>query len=406
MKKLIYFILAGSLSFAACSKDDPAPIAVGGVKLDKTELTLTLKLDPAKTLTATVTPDDAGDKTVTWKSSDETVATVDENGLVNALKVGSATITATAGEKSATCAVTVVYPVETVLIKAGEFVMGSPESEPNRRSNESQHKVTLTKDFYMGKYEVTNAQFAAFLNDVGVGESRDGEVTYKDKGETVTKTHRFIRPSNDSGMDPENDDMGLHFEEGRWVPATGYDDHPVIFVSWYGATAYAAWAGGSLPTEAQWEYACRGGQTESLPFGIGNGRRLVGGMANFMGTRPYDMDHDPKGDYNEPDSPDFLEKTTKVGSYSYTNGYGLYDMHGNVTEWCSDWYEDLYGLESPITIETKVTDPEGPDTGVQRVMRGGFWENAGQFCRSALRDRQAPNNNSPFRGFRVIFPAE
>ncbi|WP_295959597.1 SUMF1/EgtB/PvdO family nonheme iron enzyme [uncultured Alistipes sp.] len=480
MKKLIYLLLAGTLAFASCSKDDPAPIAVGGITLDKTQLTL--NPTQSKTLTATVTPEDAADKTVTWSSSDTQVATVNDSGKVTAVAVGSATVTAKAGGMSATCAVTVApvevdnvtldkteltlnptqsktltaivtpedatdktvtwsssntkiatvddsgkvtaagrgsatitakaggmsafctvtvaWPMETVLIPRGTFVMGSPENEPNRRSNEPQHQVTLTKDFYMGKYEVTNAQFAKFLNDVGIGESREGEVTYKDKGETVTESRRFLRPSNETG----NTDMGLHFEGGRWVPVAGCDNHPVIFVSWFGATAYAAWAGGSLPTEAQWEYACRGGQTESLPFGISNGRQLVGGMANFMATKPYDMADN--GEFEAPDSPDFLGKTAKIGSYSYPNGYGLYDMHGNVTEWCSDWYDDFYGLGQDMNISTSVTDPEGPATGEQRIMRGGHWENAGQFCRTALRDRQAPNNNSAIRGFRVIFPAE
>ena len=467
MKKLFYLLLAGTLAFASCSKDDPAPIAVGGITLDKTQLTLNptqsktltatvtpedaadktvtwsssdtqvatvddsgkvtavavgsatvtakaggmsatcavtvapvevdnvtldkteLTLNPtqSKTLTATVTPDDAADKTVTWSSSNTKIATVDDSGKVTAAGRGAATITAKAGGMSATCAVTVAWPVETVLIPRGTFVMGSPENEPNRRIDEPQHQVT-------------NAQFAKFLNDVGVGESCKGEVTYKDNGETVTESRRFLFRSNEEGKT----DMGLHFEGGRWVPVAGCDDHPVIFVTWYGATAYAAWAGGSLPTEAQWEYACRGKQTESLPFGIGNGTRLVGGMANFMATRPYDMANN--GDYEAPDSPDYLEKTAKVGSYSYPNGYGLYDMHGNVTEWCSDWYDYLYGLGPDINISTSVTDPEGPATGGQRVMRGGQWENAGQFCRSALRDRQAPQNRSAIRGFRVIFPAE
>ncbi|WP_288237428.1 Ig-like domain-containing protein [uncultured Alistipes sp.] len=103
MKKLIYLLLAGTLAFASCSKDDPAPIAVGGITLDKTQLTL--KLRQSETLTATVTPEDAADKTVTWESSDPKIATVDDSGKVTTMAVGSATITARAGEKSATCVV-------------------------------------------------------------------------------------------------------------------------------------------------------------------------------------------------------------------------------------------------------------------------------------------------------------
>lgn len=150
------------------------------------------------------------------------------------------------------------------------------------------------------------------------------------------------------------------------------------------------WVGGSLPTEAQWEYACRGGK-ENLPFGIGDGKKLTGDMANFNGNYPYDYDNG--GHQNGMGT--YLEKTTPVGSYPYANGYGLYDMHDNVLEWCSDWHSG-YSANS-------VTDPAGPATGFYRVLRGGSWYSHAQYCRSAYRYYGNPDFASRDFGFRVVF---
>jgi formylglycine-generating enzyme required for sulfatase activity len=266
---------------------------------------------------------------------------------------GSEAVTATPKE----------YIVETVRIPKGTFLMGSPVTEPGRYSNETQHSVTLTRDYRMSKYQITNAQYAKFLNDAGVGSSG--------KKEGIQSNEQLIQSSSVTSYD-----WGLRYTDSQWKPVATYENHPVIYVSWYGAKAYAEWAGGDLPTEAQWERAARGGIAE-MSFGIGDGTSLTSTMANFGYS---------------------VGKTTEVGSYpAYANAYGLYDMHGNVSEWCLDWYDSNYYATSPDT------DPEGAPSSSRRVLRGGGWSNDARNCRSAYRSSGTPPYLDNSAGFRVVF---
>jgi formylglycine-generating enzyme required for sulfatase activity len=253
-------------------------------------------------------------------------------------------------------------------------------AEPNRQTDETQHRVTLTKDYYMSKYEITNAQYAEFLNHVGIGSS--GAKEGIQGGETL------IRVSSDVLY------LGLRYANNQWVPAI-YKNHPVIYVSWYGAKAYAEWAGGDLPTEAQWERAARGG-VENMPFGIGSGKVLTGAMANIDGHYPYDFDEG--GEYIDP-SGAYEVGTTAVGAYSaYANTYGLYDMHGNVLEWCLDqWDYNYAGLPT--------TDPVCLTGSWHRTLRGGHghWNSYARDCRSAYREYYSPSYRNDDIGFRVVF---
>lgn len=295
--------------------------------------------------------------------------------------------------------------MSTMHIPAGTFLMGSSDGsntgdtdgtglnttafEPNRITNETQHKVTLTQDFYMSKYPITNSQYTAFLNAKGIGSDGQGSVTYDYNGASTTQAQRFILSHQ----------WGVTYDNSAWKAQTNYESHPVINVTWYGAKAYADWVGGRLPTEAQWEYACRGGQHESLPFGIDTGRKLTGDMANFYATNPYDLDYSPGGSYNEPtQSTYYKEVTTAVGAYPYANGYGLYDMHGNVWEWCLDQWD---GSSNNYT-SLSATDPLCTE-GIYRVIRGGSWEGNAQYCRSACRVNTGPDNANYITGFRVVF---
>jgi len=226
--------------------------------------------------------------------------------------------------------------IEWATIPAGTFTMGSPSTEVDRGGYETQHQVSLS-GFKMSKYEVTFDQYDAFC-----------EATKREK------------PA----------------DEG-W----GRGKLPVINVSWNDATAFAKWMGYRLPNEAEWEYACRAGS--STPFNTGN--NLSTSQANYNGNYPYN--NNAKGID--------LEKTKEVGSFA-PNAWGLYDMHGNVWEWCSDWYGDYQS--------TAQTNPAGPSEGSDRVGRGGGWFRGAFLCRSASRGYGSPDFRDCYVGFRLVCP--
>lgn len=254
-------------------------------------------------------------------------------------------------------------PVETVKIPAGVFTMGSPDSETGRNTDETSHQVTLTESFYMSKYPVTNAQYADFLNSKGIGSNGRGNVAYNENGSIITQEQLFIEGSL----------QGVRWDSNEWIPVPGFENYPVTMVSWYGAKAYADWTGGSLPTEAQWEYACRAG---------GPGAYSYGSTAN--------------GDYMW-----YSGNTSalqKVGT-KYPNQWNLYDMHGNVYEWCADWYRADFGSNN---AGDPVINPSGPVSGTNRVLRGGSWNTPASECRSANRNQATPSSINTNYGFRVV----
>jgi formylglycine-generating enzyme required for sulfatase activity len=224
------------------------------------------------------------------------------------------------------------------------FWMGSPEDEPERDDDELQHQVTVSP-FRMHQYPVTTAQFELF--DPGHRDERWWE-----------------------------DEAHPAGEEAR--------NHPVVNVTWYQAWCFARWTGNHLPTEAQWEYACRGGASSYQVFHFGNA--LSSAEANFDGRRPFG--HAAQGPY--------LKCTTKVGSYP-PNDFRLYDMHGNVWEWCEDWFaEDFYRME-----QGQAPDPVNEVPASARVLRGGSWFGNGRYCRSADRYRRGPGSRYRRLGFRL-----
>jgi sulfatase modifying factor 1 len=224
-----------------------------------------------------------------------------------------------------------------VWIPPGNFVMGSPKDEKLRHDNETHHKVTLIKGFYMGVHTVTQEQY-----------------------ETVM------------GKNPS------HFR--------GEKNLPVERVSWNDCQEFIKKLREKdkkayrLPTEAEWEYACRAGTTTPFHFG----ETISTDQANYYGEAVYG--NGKKGVHRA--------KMTPVGSFP-ANAWGLHDMHGNVWQWC----QDMYG-EYP---QKDVVDPQGPEKGDRRVLRGGSWGHVPQDCRSACRFRIEPGYRSDGCGLRVCF---
>ena len=254
-----------------------------------------------------------------------------------------------------------------VNIPAGTFTMGSPAGEVDRGPDETQYQVTLSA-FRMSKYEITNTEYAAFLNAKSIGSNG----LY---AAGAFPTQVLIYASSGTY------DFGLHYTAGAWVPVAGYGNHPVIDVTWYGSTEYATYAGGTLATEAQWEYACRGNTT--TPFNTGS--CLSDAQANYYWAAPYSTCANTNTTYPA--------TTQTVGSYT-ANAYGLQDMHGNVLEWCSDW--------SGTYPTSAQTNPTGASTGPDRVVRGGGWGSDARYCRSAFRSSLTPPDDSYAIGFRVV----
>jgi formylglycine-generating enzyme required for sulfatase activity len=223
--------------------------------------------------------------------------------------------------------------------------MGSPENEVNRiAERETQHEVKLS-DFYIGETTITQGQWQSIM-----------------------------------GNNPS------HFKNG--------DNYPVENVSWEDVQVFIEKINAKnpqskyifrLPTEAEWEYACRAGTT--TPFNTGE--NLTTNEANYNGNYPYNGN--AKGKY--------LKKTSIVASYP-PNILGLFDMHGNLWEWCEDWYQDWYfeWCKKQGVIE----NPTGPATGELRVLRGGSWDNFAWRCRSANRSNFRPGNRSNRIGFRLV----
>jgi formylglycine-generating enzyme required for sulfatase activity/predicted Ser/Thr protein kinase len=230
-----------------------------------------------------------------------------------------------------------------VLVPPGKFLMGSPEGEDRREADELLHPVAITRPFYLAKYEVTQAQYEAVLG----------------------KGHN---PSTFPGAD-------LPVESVTWTEAAAYADR--LTERRGDGMTYR------LPTEAEWEYACRGGRPSSRPFGVGDGTSLSSQHANCDGNYPYG------GAARGP----ALRRTSCVGSYP-PNAFGLHDLHGNVYEWCADWYGPY-----PAGV---ATDPAGPATGSARVVRGGSWRSAARLCRAADRYGVAPGERIYYLGFRLV----
>ncbi len=237
-----------------------------------------------------------------------------------------------------------------ILIPAGTFTMGSDRRADDEKPS---HKVYLTA-YYIGKYEVTNAEYHEFWMSL-----------QNNKAKATLHT-------------PE--DFSHHPHIGQWPErAKKYPNHPVVGVSWHDAKAYAEWKGMRLPTEAEWEKAARGYTDRTFPWG--NAFELFANTAD--GNDGYE------------------NRIAPVGSYPKGKSFfGIMDMAGNVWEWTADWYSDVYYYHTPKQ------NPEGPNVGSWRVVRGGSWIDKLARCTTTFRFYLYPTLKTSFVGFRIAKTAE
>ena len=266
------------------------------------------------------------------------LAYLEEGDLEQAEKALRHVLKLDSGYKDALDKLLEIWRSEMIYVPAGEFIMGSEDGENDERP---QHKVQLDA-FHIDKHEVTNAQYKLCV-DAGV-------------------------------CNPPSSNRSRSRDSYYGNPA--YEDYPVIYVSWHDADAYCRWAGGRLPTEAEWEKAARGTDGRKYPWG----NTWDASKVNSREAGPGD--------------------TTAVGSYpGGASPFGVLDMAGNVWEWCQDWYDGDYYASSPQH------DPQGPGSGEHRVVRGGSWYYLETFVRAADRGRLSPGNGGDLIGFRCVSPA-
>jgi len=234
-----------------------------------------------------------------------------------------------------------------VHVPAGRFEMGSENLGP---AEKPVHRVSL-KGFLIDLNEVTNRMFAKFLDFSG--EDRD-----EDRNRLVF----------------EDRAIGLVKKGSSWIPVEGYEDYPVVRVTWYGASAYAKWAGKELPTEAAWEYAARGSDGRKYPWG---NKEPDGALAVF-GRSGFD-------------------RTRKAGMLqSGESPFGVRDMAGNVSEWCRDWFDPRYYQSSPFA------NPLNDEEAEQRSLRGGSWKDAAMKILAPYRSSSEPLSAADTIGFRCL----
>lgn len=303
-----------------------------------------------------------------------------------------------------------------VFIEGGEFTMGARENQFSRPDEFPQHKVKVNS-FYMDVHPVTNAQFKAFVEATGYVTTAEKAPDWEELSKqlpagTPKPPDELLVPASMVFSVPSKQvTLNDHSQWWSWVPGAnwkhpegpgssieGKDNHPVVHVSWFDAAAYATWAGKRLPTEAEWEYAARGGYDAYVyPWGM---ERVTPQHANYwQGQFPY---------LNVAD--DGYPTSSPVGSFP-ANGYGLFDMAGNVWQWTADWYHHDY--YQSFRKGSVANNPKGPsasydpmEPGVpKKSIRGGSFLCNDSYCagyRASSRMKSTPDSGMMHLGFRCV----
>ncbi len=283
--------------------------------------------------------------------------------------------------------------MQLALIPAGEFLMGAADSDQDANADEAPaHRVQISRPFYIGVHEVTLGEFRAFVDATGYITAAETEDSsgYDEQ----TQTFQYGR-------------RGFNWRNLGWKQA---DDHPVLNVNWFDAIKFCEWLSQKerrtyrLPTEAEWEYACRAGT--KARFILGDSSDNLKGSANVQDQSL--AEKQPR--FSNSDSVGYLRKpvpwndgypfSAPVGSFQ-PNGFGLHDMLGNAAEWCQDWYGEAHYSHS----SSAPVDPTGPDSGSTRVARGGAFLHQPRHCRVSHRISGLPAYHNYVIGFRVAMEA-
>jgi formylglycine-generating enzyme len=247
---------------------------------------------------------------------------------------------------------TIMNDSNLVFVESGKCRLGDNQGE----TDEKPAKQIKISSFYIGKYEVTNAEFAEFLNA---------------KGNQLEEHSVWI----DLGGKWQNLKCRIYEIDSTFKVESGFEDYPVNFVSWYAANAYCKWRGGRLPTEAEWEFAAKGGKLAR--------KKTITKTWNNLGKYAwYDVNS---------------EENLHQKGQKQCNILGIYDISGNLWEWCKDFYnQDYYKIRGKL-------NPQGPKSGDFKVIRGGSWTNKTEMMRISNRNAVNPTSNKINIGFRIVY---
>jgi formylglycine-generating enzyme len=242
-----------------------------------------------------------------------------------------------------------------ILIESGKIRMGSKNGEVDEKPS----KKIKIKKFYISKFEITNAQFAAFLNE---------------KGNQIEQNAPWI----DLKGEWNNLKCRIYEKENKFFVENGYENFPVNYVNWHGANAYCKWFGGRLPTEAEWEYVAKGGKYFK--------KKAILEIEKNIDQYAWYFNNS--------------EETVHEIGQKKANKLGLFDIYGNLWEWCDDYYSpDYYKKRNP-------KNPKGPEKGDYRVIRGGSWTNKMEMMKISNRNALLPSSNKINIGFRIVFDTQ